>query len=46
MEFFGRDGGKVLWELQYNRIIEEATDHDEIGLRGFDLNFSAKKIRG
>ena len=35
MEFVGHDGKKVIWGVVDDHVIEEATDHDEIGLRGF-----------
>ena len=35
VEFVGHDGKKVIWGVVDDHVIEEATDHDEIGLRGF-----------
>ena len=35
VEIVGSDGKKVLWEVVDNHVIEEETDHDEIGVRGF-----------
>ena len=29
---------KVLWEVADDHVVEEPTDHEEIGLRGFDFN--------
>ena len=29
-----------------NHVIEEKTDHDEMGLQGFDLNFFDKDEKG
>ena len=42
MEFFGHYKKKVLWEVIDNHVVEEPTDHEEIGLRGFDLIFFDK----
>ena len=38
VEVVGNYGKKVLWEVVYNHVVEEATDNDEIGLWGFDFN--------
>ena len=38
LEVFGHDKRKVLWEVVNDHVIEEPTDHEEIGLRGFDLD--------
>ena len=38
MEVSGSDGKKILWEVVYDRVIDEGKDHYEIGLRGFDFN--------
>ena len=38
VEVFGHDGNKVILEVVDVHVIEEPTDHDEIRLRGFDLN--------
>ena len=46
MEVVGRYGKKVLWDVSDDRVIEEATDHDDIGLRGLVLIFSEKTRRG
>ena len=39
MEVVGHDGNKVLWEVVDDHVIYEATDHNEIGLWGFNFNF-------
>ena len=39
VEVVGHDGKKFLWEVVDNNVAEQPTDHDEIGLREFDLNF-------
>ena len=39
MEVVGNDKKKVLWEVVDNHVVEEPTDHEEIGLQGFDFNF-------
>ena len=46
MEVFGHDGKKVIWEVVDDHGIEEATDHCEIGLLGFNFNFSENTRRG
>ena len=46
VEFFGRDGKKVIWGVVGNHAVGEATDHDEIGLRGFGFNFFDKDEKG
>ena len=37
VEVVGHDGNKVLWEVVEDNVVEEATDHNEIGLQGFDF---------
>ena len=39
MEFVGHEKKKVLSEVVDDHVVEEPTDHEEIGLRGFDFNF-------
>ena len=46
MEVLGSDGKKFLWEVVDSYVIEEETDHDEIGLRGFNFNFFDKYEKG
>ena len=46
MEFVGYDGKKVLLELVGDHVVEEPTDHDEIGLQGFDFNLFDKDDKG
>ena len=46
VESFGHDGKKVLWRVVNNHVVEEPTDHDDIGIQGFDFNFSMKTRRG
>ena len=38
VEFVGHDKKKVLWEVVDNHVVEEPSDHEDIGLRGFDFN--------
>ena len=38
VEFSGHDKKKVLWEVVDDHVVEEPTDHEEIGLRVFDFN--------
>ena len=35
MEVVGYGGTKILWKFVEDHVVEEETDHDEIGLRGF-----------
>ena len=46
VEVVGRDGNKVLWEVRDDHVVEEATDHDEIGLGGFGFNLFDKEEKG
>ena len=34
----GHDKKKLLWEVVGDHVVEEPSDHEEIGLRGFDFN--------
>ena len=38
MGVVGHDKKRVLWEVVDDHVVEEPTDHEEIGLRGFDFN--------
>ena len=38
MEVAVHDKKKVLWEVVDDHVVEDPTDHEEIGLRGFDFN--------
>ena len=46
MDVVGHGKKKVLWEVVDNHVVEEPTDHEEIGLRGFDFNFFDKDDEG
>ena len=46
MEVFGHDGKKILWEVVDDHVVEEATDHDEIVLQGFDFNLFGEDKKG
>ena len=46
VEFVGHDRKKVIWEVQYNHVIEEPTDHNEIGQWGLDFNLFNEKEKG
>ena len=35
VEVVGYDGKKVIWEVVNDHVVEEPTDHEEIGLQGF-----------
>ena len=38
VEVVGHKNKKVIFELVDDHVVEEPTDHEEIGLRGFDFN--------
>ena len=38
MEVVGNDKKKVIWEVVDDHVVEEPTDHEDIGLLGFDFN--------
>ena len=38
VEVVYHDNKKVLWEVVHDHMLEEPSDHEEIGLRGFDFN--------
>ena len=42
MEVFVHDGKNLLLKVVDYHVVEEPTDCDEIGLRGFDVNFLDK----
>ena len=46
LEVVGSEKNKVLWEVVDNHVVEYPTDHDEIGLQGFDLNVFDKDEKG
>ena len=46
VEFFSSYEKKVLWEVVDDHVVEEATAHDEIELRGFDFNFFDRYEKG
>ena len=46
VEVVGNYKKKVLWGVVEDHVLEESTDHEEIGLRGFDFNFLTKMRRG
>ena len=39
MEVVDHDRKKFIWESVDDHAVEEPSDHEEIGLRGFDFNF-------
>ena len=43
MKVVGHDRKKFIWEVVNDYVVEEPTDHDEIGLQGFDFNFFDKE---
>ena len=46
VEAAGHDKNKVLWEVVNDHVVEEATDHEEIGLQGFDFNIPGEDEEG
>ena len=46
VEGVGHEKKKVLWEVVDNNVVEEPTDHEEIGLQGFDFNIYDKDEDG
>ena len=46
VKVLGYDKKKVLWELVEDHVVEEPTDHEEIGLQGLISIFSTKMRRG
>ena len=46
MEVFGSDGKKVFWEVVDNHVVEDETDHNNIGLWRFDFSFFYKDKKG
>ena len=46
VEVVGHDRKKVLWGVVNDHTVEEPTDHDEIGLRGFSFNFFDEDEKG
>ena len=46
MEVVGYDGNKVLWGVVNNNVVEDPTDHDDIGLRGVGFNLSDEYKKG
>ena len=46
MEFVVHDKKKVLWEVVDDHVVEEPSDHEELGLQGFDFNVFDKYEEG
>ena len=46
VEVVGNDRRKVLWVVVNDRVVEEPTDHDEIGLQRFGFNLFEKDEKG
>ena len=46
MDVFSHYGKRFLWEVVDDHVVEEATDHDEIGIWGFDFNCFGKDEKG
>ena len=42
----GHDKKKLIWEVVGDHEVEEPSDHEEIGLRGFDFNILIRMRRG
>ena len=39
MEVVVNDKNKFLWDVVNDHVVEDPTDHEEIGLQGFGFNF-------
>ena len=46
MEVVGHDKNKVIWGLFEDHVVEEPSDHEDLGLRGFDFNVFGKDEEG
>ena len=46
MEVVVHDKKKVLWEVAGDHVVEEPTDHEEIGLQGLISMFLTETRRG
>ena len=46
MEVVGHEKKKVIWEVVNDHVVQEPTDHEEIGLWGLDFNFFNKGEEG
>ena len=46
VEVVSHDGQKVIWEVVGNNVVEDQTDHNDIGLLEFDLNLFDKDEEG
>ena len=46
MEVVVHEDKKFIWELVDDNVVEELTDHEEIGLWGLILIFSTRMRRG
>ena len=42
----GHDKKKVLWEVVVDHVMEEQSDHEDMGLRGFDFNIFNENEEG
>ena len=40
------DGKEIIWEVVDDHVAEEGNNHDEIGLRGFYIDFFGKNKKG
>ena len=46
VEVVGHDKKKLLWGVVDDHVVEEPSDHEDIGLRGFDFNIFDKDEEG
>ena len=46
VEVVGPDKKKVLWEVVDDHVVEDPSDQEDIGLRGFDFNISDEDEEG
>ena len=46
VEVVGHDRKNFLWKVVDDHVVEDPTDHDEIGLRGFDFYLFGEDEKG
>ena len=46
VEFYDKDGNKVIWEFIDYHVVKEGFEHEELGLRGFSFNLFNEEREG
>ena len=46
VEVVGHNKKEVLWEVVGDHVVEEPSDHEDMGLRGFDFNIFDEEKEG